>query len=219
MIHRKTVDGHCLVLSFKDGIDDSIMGEPNIWDNVKTLKEGENVPQWMVDRVQGMATFEYKYAVGVNELLVVLDGVTEKEIQSVKNGSMAFGIILYKSTIFFIYLTRIGGEESEVILFGDCPFSYHLVPPEHRSIPEASQALGLLQVILVERGNRVIKAIRNVGLPAQFATVLFNSIRSQAKMDFDEEAHDREVNEIWSRFQTALQMFPLSPVVCMIPEN
>jgi hypothetical protein len=164
-------------------------------ESIVTMKEGDNLPKIMMERVFGGVTFENKYSAGTNELLIVLPGLTENEINATKEGSMVLGMMEWKSVIFFLYLIRKDHEMSRAILNGDCPFNLNLVPPQIRSIPTGDEAMAHLQIILVEETDRVIKAIRNVGLPGQFTRYLYEAINRQSKAPFDKEVHYREVME------------------------
>ena len=190
-------------------------------DDLIELHVGDLLPQGILERVVGTATFEHMAS--MNTLLIILDGVTEMEIKSVSKGVVHVGAVKFKSVMFFVYMFgfSISPSITKVVLDGDCPFNINLVPPEARSIPPASidEAMAHLQIILVEKKGGTIKAVRNILLAGTFTNYLYGMIRDQANEPFDKEVHEKDVDKGHEIFPGISSLFSASSIVAKIDEN
>lgn len=123
-----------------------------------------------------------------HELILFYSNPTTEEIQAVQSSEAEFR--LHVAMYVFLLLYRFGEDE---IPWSDAPYSFHLVPDEERVPPPPlfySHKEGILRIVLVDADTGIIKALRTVPMPAQFATSLVYAVDVQAHQLFDRDGYD-----------------------------
>jgi hypothetical protein len=98
------------------------------------------------------------------------------------------------SAIFLLY--RFG----DAVDWSDAPYSWHLVPPEQRGLPQppaTPETRTLLQIILVDAGKNVVRAIRAVTLSPEFSRILADTITKLTREPWIEKTYSVDVADAY----------------------
>ena len=141
---------------------------------------------------------DYNYRGGEHELRLFYRSPSAAEIADTKTGEARFAIAVEGDIVFFCY--RFGGQP-----WGDCGFSIHLVPENERVLPPEQigpEERALLNVILIDAENGVIRALRAVSLSPKFTAKLHAAIRAQAARPLPAD-YDAQAEAIYRRYDSA----------------
>ncbi|HXB72400.1 MAG TPA: hypothetical protein VNY05_29450 [Candidatus Acidoferrales bacterium] len=75
-------------------------------------------------------TTNYNFRGGQDELLLILDEFSDREIEAVRRGAAEFALLVHRGIIFLLY--RFG----DAIPWSDCPYSIWLIKPEEQTAPQ-----------------------------------------------------------------------------------
>lgn len=119
---------------------------------------------------------EYNFSASGHELRLFFATPTVAEVRAVRRAPIHIGLIFAPPVIDLVWKIDGIGDWS------DCPYSWHLLPASHRVLPEetSDQQRALLNVLLIDAGNGILKAIRAVSLPPHATARLHAAIREQA---------------------------------------
>jgi len=154
---------------------------------------------------------EYNFRGGQHELLLCLSSLTEREVEAVRRGEAEFGLVVSGDVIFFLY--RFG----EAIRWSDAPYSWHLVPPGERELPEppaTAETRALLSVVLVDADRNMVRALRALTFSPDFTRELHGAIREQAGRTWTVAAYDAELRRAYKRWPTTDLMLPAAVARC-----
>lgn len=115
------------------------------------LEVGGPYPSRLPESVQ------YNYRAGQHELLMVLGGLSGREVQDIRRGTCEFALYVEGPVIDLLY--RFG----QAIPWSDAPYSWHLAPVRERTLPELEPTLetrAVLSVVLVEARTDIVRALR-----------------------------------------------------------
>jgi len=146
---------------------------------------------------------QYNFRSLLHELLLRLKNPSRGEIESVRTGEAEFALFVHRSAIFLLY--RFG----DAVDWSDAPYSWHLVPPEQRELPQptaTSETRTLLQIILVDAGTNVVRATRAVTLSLEFRRILADAITKQASEPWTEKTYAADVADAYVRWPTTGDM-------------
>jgi hypothetical protein len=121
---------------------------------------------------------EYNYRGGVHELLLRFAKLTAQEIEDVRRGDSEFALAQAEGILFFLY--RFG----QAIRWSDAPYTWHLVPQEHRTDPEppaTPNTRAVLHVILLDATTGIVAGLRLVTLSPDLTRALFEAIQAQTQ--------------------------------------
>ncbi len=143
---------------------------------------------------------EYNYRLGGHELRLFWRAPSEAKIDAVRRGPAEFALTLWPddadpAVIFVLYRF---GERAPWL---DAPFSWHLVPPEQRTLPPAwalVERRALLHAVLVGAGTGLVLALRVVSLSPAFTRLLHAAIRAQAQRRFSEAGYDAQLQAAYA---------------------
>lgn len=155
---------------------------------------------------------QYNYRSGGHELLMWLANPRESEVEAVRAGPCQFALLTWRDVIFFLYrFEHLRGG----IPWSDAPFSIHLVPPDQRTLPaplseiahDPDEARALLQIILVDAGTGIVRALRAVTLSPAFTAALHAAIRAQAERPWPgDAAYDAQIQAAYAAYPSTRQM-------------
>jgi hypothetical protein len=132
---------------------------------------------------------------------------TQTEIDSIQKGEARFGLYTKGPTIFLLH--RFGKMN-----WHDAAYSWWLVTPEFRKVPEECTDLhALLKVVLVDTVTGVVKALRALTFSSQFTSCLHAAIRKQTEMPWSKEQHERTVRDIYERYST-MDLVNMGEIFC-----
>jgi hypothetical protein len=142
---------------------------------------------------------QYNYRGGEHELVLFLARPTSDETQAVRRGDAELALFVERSLIVLLY--RFG----QALPWSDAPYSIHLVPFEQRTLPPETgpEEHALLQIILVDAGTGIIKAMRVVSMSPDFTQTLHNAIRKQFDQPFTRSAYNGELEKLFARYSSA----------------
>jgi len=150
---------------------------------------------------------EYNYRAGMHELRLLLSQPTVGEIEAVKTGRADFALRVERDIIFLLY--RFG----EAIPWSDAPYSWHLVQrayPDQATLPAphgSPEGRDTVQVILVDAGAGIIKAIRVLSWSPAFTAAIRGAIRDQAARSWPgDDEYDRQLANAYRRWPTSAAM-------------
>jgi len=144
---------------------------------------------------------EYNYRGGAHELRLFFGRLGDREIRDVRQREAEFALFVEQPVILFLY--RFGAS----IPWSDAPYSWWLVSPEQRTLPEpvgqAEETRDLLTTILIDADSGIIRAIRVVSLSPAFTTALHLAIREQASRPWDPTEYDARLAALYRRYPTS----------------
>lgn len=142
---------------------------------------------------------QYNYRGGEHELVLFFNQPTAAEISDIRRGRAEFALYISGKQIVMLY--RFG----QSIPWSDAPYSIHLVPFEQRTLPPETgpEEHALLQIILVDAGTGIIKAMRVVSMSPDFTQTLHNAIRKQFDQPFTRSAYNGELEKLFARYSSA----------------
>jgi hypothetical protein len=148
------------------------------------------------------ATFwyrEYGY-----ELVLFWDTPEENEIRALTENPFEVGLFLNESLIFLVYRIKGGCEWSEA------GYSYHMIPKEERLLPEVSKTNDApdrrFQVVLVDSKTGIVQGVRKLKLGLEFASLIYRTIHTQAKMEWNETEFNRALERTYELCPNTLAM-------------
>lgn len=150
---------------------------------------------------------QFNHRAGANELVLFYRRPDAEEIRDVRQGEAEFALLIKGDIICLLY--RFGNA----IPWSDAPYSWHLVKktyPDQATIPEPAnvpEPHDTLQVILVDAGNGVIKALRLLTFSPAFSTALRLAIREQANRPWPgDAAYDRQLAVLYGMYPNSKLM-------------
>jgi len=159
---------------------------------------------------------EFNYMKNTFLLKIFIDGARHDDIESIERGAIEIGLYIEQPVIFLLFKFHAGDISSNVHLCGDAPFTYHLVPPDFRSIPGENEQVGRMEIGLFD--NCTMKVGRVIGFGRNFLDVFRNAIIIQSKSTWNVKKYDAKINEIYAKM-TCKDMFPLSLVIVIVPNK
>lgn len=155
-----------------------------------------------VKRTSWPETIQYNWraqdGIGEHELIMFLNRPSAAEVYAVRKDRAEFGLCVMGKVIFFLY------KFGTAIAWSDAPYSIHLVPPEQRQVPKIlPDGVGmLLNIVLVDAGTGIIKALRAISMPHEFTTALHQAIIDQAAVPFSRSTYNGELENIYGRYSS-----------------
>jgi hypothetical protein len=113
----------------------------------------------------------YVYQSNWHRLLIFFKGIRSGERQAVQRGLTHFGLYVEEDVIFLLF--KMDGASGKGIAWHAAPYSWHLVDPEARTLPEPPQDIpegmgALVHIFLIEASTGIIEAIRVVNFSHDF---------------------------------------------------
>jgi hypothetical protein len=140
---------------------------------------------------------QYNYHSGTHELALFYNRPTSNEIKDVRRGPAEFA--LYVDGMLIVLLFRFG----KTGLWSDAPYSIHLVPSEIRTIPQSMETWSnALQIVLVDASTGIIKALRLISMPDDFAEALNSAIVKQSTIQFTRARYNGALEDLFRRFSS-----------------
>lgn len=150
------------------------------------------------DRTVWEERTEYNFREGGHELRIFMAHLTAREIADVRFNEAEFGLFVQGDILLFLY--RFGRS----IPWGDAPYSWHLVPPEGRTLPEPAHMAEphlLLTVFLVEATTGILKAIRQLTFSPAFGAALSLAILEQSQRPWPGgRGYDMQLGAVYTRY-------------------
>lgn len=160
------------------------------------------------------ATFwyrEYGY-----ELVLFWDSPDETETRALMENDVQVGLFLNESLIFVIYRIKGGCEWCEA------GYAYPMIPESERLLPDVTKTNDVpdrrLQVVMVDSKTGLVRGVRTLKLSLDFASLIYRTIRTQAKLDWNEEEFQRALQRTYELCPNTLAMVQ-GCVVLEIAEN
>jgi len=144
-----------------------------------------------VHRIPESAIFDFNQAGGL--LLIALDNPTKKEIQDIRKGDVKLGL-LDKGGVIFL-LSKFGSMN-----WMDSP--YHVsMSGKYTLAPVFDVTQGyLLQIVLLNSNDRIVKVIRVVGMPHEMSLMFRDLVEKQRGTSINE--YYPRLHEIYTRYST-----------------
>jgi hypothetical protein len=160
----------------------------------------------------------YVYQHDWHRLLIFFKGIRSVERQAVQRGLTHFGLYVEEDVIFLLF--KMDGPKGKGIAWHAAPYSWHLVDPEARTLPEPPQDIpeglgALLHIFLIEASSGIIEAIRVVNFSHDFTRHLHQAIRVQAASSFDRARYNQQIERIYQKFPTADSMAKVAEARCL----
>jgi len=126
---------------------------------------------------------EYLFTDQGHELRIFLALPTEAHCRSVSEGDWRFAFYQSGPALFFLYT-------APFLEWSDAPFSWHLVPEKHRTLPSSLDQIAELRIHLVDATTGMLVARRACSLSPHFTGLWHAAVRRQAERDFDRAEYD-----------------------------
>ncbi len=165
-------------------------------------------------RTKWPETTQFLCRKGQFEFILFFNNPTEAEILDVRKGEARFGLLPYRDTIFFLY--RFGANAR----WSDATFSWWLLQPEERTMPEWFGQLTAdtrinLTILLVGANDGILKCIRMVSLSPDFSAKIIQCVQKQASQPWiGVEAYDRMIAAAYSLWPTSTKMASAAIAKC-----
>ncbi len=161
---------------------------------------------------------EWNWAPDLNELRLFFRNPQPQEIQSVRVGKVEFGLVVEQDILLLLFRFLGAQPGQKGITWSDAPYSYHMVPQNRRGLPPeealSPDARTLLQIVLVDASTGITLAIRMVSFSHEFTERLYQAIREQAAMPFDQVKYDRQLRWLYATYPNSKQMLSRAVVRC-----
>ena len=137
-------------------------------------------------------------------MLVFNFSLSEKNIAAFRNGVSSFGLFAEKNLLFFLF--KIEG----FLDWSDLAFTIHLVQDE-----EIEDNGGYLpfNLVLVESGTSIIKALRMVTVSPTFRSVLVKAIERQNSGPFNVIEYYKSIKVIYDAYPEVVSMLKNALIV------
>jgi hypothetical protein len=150
---------------------------------------------------------EYNFRAGTHELRLFFDNLSNREVLDVRRAPAQFGLYVEDPLIVLLY--RFGS-----VGWGDAPYSWWIVPEGQRTLPDTTgftEPHALMNVILIEATNGLVRALRFVSLSPAFTTALHLVIAEQAAMPpLEPAAYHAAVDAYQRRYPDPTALLPLT---------
>lgn len=130
-------------------------------------------------------------------MLVFNFSLSEKNIAAFQNGMASFGLFAEKKLLFFLF--KIEG----FLAWSDLAFTIHLAQDER---VEDNGGYLPFNLVLVESGSSIIKALRMVTVSPAFRSVLAQSIARQSEEPFNVIDHYNSIKTVYDRYPEVVSM-------------
>lgn len=140
--------------------------------------------------------YEYNYRVGGHELRMFIRTPYPKEVEAVTAGDARFALVVLGDIIFLAF-------QFENALVGECPYSWHMVSPEDRVLPDLDFPPGVgavLRVVLVDAETGLVRGLRVLAFNRRFSLKLHRAILAQSLRPFDQATYDQQLAEAYQRY-------------------
>ena len=167
------------------------------------------------DRTVWEERAEYNYRASGHELRIFFKNPADHEIAAVQSGTAEFG--LYYSNhpsspvLIFLYhfaggMTPLGDNRIELhsggIPWSDAPYTYWMVNPEDRGVPNREpgdpRTHDVLHVFLVDADTGIIKAMRMCTFSPKFTDAIHFAIKDQASKSFKQAEYDAQLAHLYN---------------------
>jgi hypothetical protein len=150
---------------------------------------------------------EYNYRNGAHELLLRFNRPTAMEVEDVRCSECEFALASVDEILFFLY--RFG----RTVPWSDAPYTWHLLPLGQRILPPVShtkETRALLQIILVDAGTGIVRALRGITLSPDFTYSLHTAIQNQIKVPWvGGPEYDRQLAMAYRRYRISADMLDI----------
>ena len=170
-------------------------------DSATSYSVGRIYPNWQ--KIQPKIPHDgahYNFDRGGHRLMIVGRNLRPKEIRGFNYGTAYFGVAAHAGVLF---LAARFGTGLPVI---DAPYSIHMVPSEHRVLPQTELAAGdraLLQTHLIDSASGVLRGIRFTTWSPDFTRAIHTAIHKQASCEISREEYNRRIATAYSRWPTS----------------
>lgn len=138
---------------------------------------------------------EYNYTRAGHDLRLFFAEPSISEVLAARSAKIRLALLVEPPLIVLAY--KIPGLAD----WSDAPYTWHLVPPEHRAIPEVAtgEQRAWLNVTLVDASTGILKALRAVTLTPLATQLLHAAIAAQAAQPWDLAAYDAALANLYAR--------------------
>lgn len=161
---------------------------------------------------------EYNFWQNEHELRFFFSAPTNEEINTIRKDKIEFGLFVLQPLIVLVYkFTSYKKGNPKVVIDGDAPYSIHLVPEEHRSlpiVPETENERVLLHIRLIDSDSGILKAQKAVSLSHEFSVGLTTAICEQSEIKFDETEYATKIKKLYSEYPDTDSMLKHSIYTC-----
>lgn len=151
---------------------------------------------------------EYNWRSNTHELKLFYARPAVPEIVDVKRGPAEFALTVVGDILFLVF--RFGPQP-----WSDAPYSWWMVPADQRTPPPAlaGEERALLNILLIDAGTGIIRAVRVVSLAPAFSQALHTAIQAQAAAGaFDQAAYDRQLAAAYRRYRSSAALLAAATV-------
>jgi hypothetical protein len=150
---------------------------------------------------------EYNFRQGEHELRLFYASPSKAEIAAVRAGEAHFALLAAPPVIIFCYRFAAAPGFEAGIPWSDAPYTWHMVPEDQRTLPldlPHPTSRALLNIVLVDAGTGIIRALRAVTFSPEFSRALHRAIHDQAASSWRGQRHYEEaVEALYRRYPTS----------------
>jgi hypothetical protein len=148
----------------------------------------------------------FNYDISGCWLHYLYDQPTPVEVSSIQSGEAQFGLYVKGPLIFLLH-------QFGQMAWHDAAYSWWLVSPEFRKVPEEEDGHALLKVVMVDTQTGIVVAIRALTFSAEFTTCLHDAIRQQTREPWSKDRHEAAVRHVYSKYST-MDLVNMGEVFC-----
>jgi hypothetical protein len=132
------------------------------------------------------------------ELHLILDNLTQAEVEAVRAGPARFGVYQFKQVLFFLY------RFDPATPWSDTPYHIALERPYRKVNLQllTEQSRALLTVYLVSAENGIVRVIRALSLNPETTRALWQAVLLQDP-DKIPEYYDNDLQQVYARLNSA----------------
>ncbi len=130
--------------------------------------------------------------------------VTEKNIAAFQQGSISFGLFSENNCLFFLF------KIDKFLDWSDLAFTIHLAQDEKI---EDNEGYLPFNIVLVDSGTSIIKALRMVTVSPEFRSMLAQITQQQALERFDTIDYYKKIGAIYKKYPSASSMLKKVAIV------
>lgn len=173
---------------------------------MQTIAVGQQFVQGRTSWPEGA---EYNYTTTGHELKLFFSSPTEAEIRAARRGEMNLAIYVELPLIEICY------EIKGLVDWSDAPYTWHVVPQEHRSLPSkfTPEQRALLLVLLIDADTGILRAIRQVSMTPDATKLLHSAIADQASSEWNEPEYMATLNKLYKDAPTAWDIVKKAQIV------
>lgn len=138
---------------------------------------------------------------------------TEPEVHAVRKGSAEFALVPADRYLLWVYRFSNPGTSNPAasgLPWADTPWEYHRQTQPAPGLPGEEGQTFQLQLVLVDAATNIIRALRVITPPVEFADAVRAAVKRQASRPNETARAGAEIQRLYARYPTSADLLPLA---------